>query len=99
MEARIFDAIDAIRHRDVYVLTNVAREFVVPYKRLRNRYLGTPSKSEVSGLHLRRLETYQEEPLHRYLKEWDDMGLPHRYSFIILVDSQDHTQEGLKQPQ
>lgn len=81
MEARISDAIDAIRHRDVYVLTDIAREFVVPYQRLQNRYLGTPSKSEVSGLHLRRLEPYQEEALHRYLKEWDDMGLPHLFFY------------------
>ena len=85
METRTSNDIDAVHHRDVYVLTDIAREFVVPYQRLRNRYLGTSSKSEVSRLHLRHQERCQEEVLHWYLKEWDDVGLPHRYSFIEKV--------------
>ena len=46
-ESRIHDAIDAINTRQNAKVKAIAREFDVPYKRLRNRLAGAPTKSEV----------------------------------------------------
>ena len=55
VEKRIKDAIDAINTRKNAKHSVIAREFHVPYDRLRNRLTGASSRSEVRGLYHRLL--------------------------------------------
>lgn len=43
---------------------------------------GRPPKSQVRGLHLRRLKPDQEMALHDYLKKLDELGIPARLHMV-----------------
>ena len=81
-EILIQDAIDAINKRDKSSVRAIAREFRVPYGRLRSRLNSNPSKSDVRGLHNRALKPDQEQALLSYFQRLDEMGIPARYSTI-----------------
>ena len=81
-EILIQDVIDAINERDKSSVRAIAREFRVPYGRLRSRLNGRPTKSDVQGLHNRALKPDQEQALLSYFQRLDEMGIPARYSTI-----------------
>ena len=82
VEKRIKDAIDAINTRKNAKHSAIAREFNVPYDRLRNRLAGAPSKSEVRGLHRRLLTPDQDLALSLFYQRLSDAGTPARLNSI-----------------
>ena len=66
IESRIIEAINAINTRKNTKIAKIAREFDVPYDRLRNRLYGIPSASAVRGLYNRRLTDNQEKALQLF---------------------------------
>lgn len=82
VEARIKEAIDALRTRQKFSRRAIATEFNVPEERLRSRLNGHPPKSEVRGLHNRALTTDQDLALRLYLQKLDQMGAPARLHMI-----------------
>ena len=55
IESRITEAINVINTRKNTKIAKIAREFDIPYDRLRNRLYNIPSTSAVRGLYNRRL--------------------------------------------
>jgi hypothetical protein len=82
IEDRIQKAIDAINTRDNPNRAEIAREFRVPYERLRSRLKGYQSKTAVRGLHNRALKPDQESALRQYLTTMDELGLPVRLHLL-----------------
>ena len=78
VEKRIVKAVDAYNTRKNAKRSVIAREFNVPYERLRARLDGKPSKSAVRGLHGRKLRSDQELALQQYFIGLDQMGCPGR---------------------
>lgn len=60
VKSRIQDAINVLNTRTNAKVKAIAREFEVPYNRLRNRLAETPSKSEIRGLYNRLLTPNQD---------------------------------------
>ena len=81
-ESRIHDAIDAINTRQNAKVKAIAREFDVPYKRLRNRLAGAPTKSELRGLHTRLLTPDQDLALSLFYQIFSNAGTPARLNSI-----------------
>ncbi len=82
IEDRIQKAIDAINTRENPNRAEIAREFRVPYERLRSRLKGYQSKTAVRGLHNRALKPDQESALRQYLITLDQLGLPARLHMV-----------------
>ncbi len=78
IEGRIQKAIEAINTRENPNRAEIAREFRVPYERLRSRLRGYQSKTAVRGLHNRALKPDQESALRQYLTKLKELGLPAR---------------------
>ena len=73
VEARITEAIDSISTTENANLTQVAKDFTVPYSRLLRRFNGTPSKLGLASAN-RKLSTSEEEALCRYINRLDKLG-------------------------
>ena len=82
VEKRIKDAINAINTRKNAKHKAIAREFQVPYDRLRNRLSGNPSKSEVRGMHNRLLTPDQDLALVLFYEKLSNAGTPARLNSI-----------------
>ncbi len=82
IEGRIQKAIEAINMRENPNRAEIAREFRVPYERLRSRLKGYQSKTAVRGLHYRALKPDQESALRQYLTKLDQLGLPARLHLV-----------------
>ncbi len=82
IEGRIQKAIDAINTRENPNRAEIAREFRVPYDRLRSRLRGYQSKTAVRGLHNRALKPDQESALRQYLTTVDQLGLSARLHMV-----------------
>lgn len=82
IELRIQNAIDAINTRKNAKHSAIAREFHVPYDRLRNRLAGNPSKSEVRGLHYRLLTPNQDLALSLFYQKLSDIDTSARLNSI-----------------
>lgn len=97
IEDRIIEACHALYHEEKPNISQAARQFDVPYDRLRARYKGRVSRSErpVIG---RKLDDAQEEALCNYLNTLDDLGVHPRLHTVthsansILRDSHDDPQ-------
>ena len=85
IESRITKAIDTLNTRKNAKLRAIAREFEVPRERLRSRYHGAPSKSEIRGLHTRRLKPDQESALYMYIKKLDSLNIPARLHMVEIA--------------
>ena len=81
-ELRIQQAVAYMAKNPEAKRAKVARQFDVPVPRLRSRLEGKPSKSQVRGLHLKRLSLDQETALEIYLKKMIDFGLHPRLNVI-----------------
>ena len=76
IEVRIQKAIDAINTREnPNDRAEIAREFRVPYDRLRSRLRGYQSKTAVRELHNRALKPDQKSALRQYLIKINELGL------------------------
>ena len=82
VESRIQDAINALNTRTNAKVKAIAREFKVPYDRLRNRLAGAPSKSEMRGLHNRLLTPDQDLALVLFYERLSNAGTPARLNSI-----------------
>lgn len=82
VESRIQEAIDAFNTRQNAKISSLAQEFHVPYQRLRNRLGGAPSKSDIRGLHNRRLKPDQELALTLFYQRLSNAGTPARLNSI-----------------
>ncbi len=82
IEDRIQKAIDAINTRENPNRAEIAREFRVPYDRLRSRLRGYQFKTAVRGLHNRALKPDQESALRQYLTTVDQLGLSARLHMV-----------------
>ena len=82
IEGRIQKAIEAIHTHENPNRAEIAREFRVPYERLRSRLKGYQSKTAVRGLHNRALKPDQESALRQYLTKMDELGLPARLHMV-----------------
>jgi hypothetical protein len=82
IEGRIQKAIEAINTRESSNRAEIAREFRVPYERLRSRLKGYQSKTAVRGLHNRALKPDQESALRQYLTKMDELGLSVRLHLL-----------------
>ena len=82
IESRINNAINAYSTRNNEKLTQIAREFNVPYHRLRNRLGGILSVSQVRGLYNRLLTPDQDLALVIYCERLVNVGTPARLSSI-----------------
>ncbi len=82
IEGRIQKAIDAINTRENPNRAEIAREFRVPYDRLRSRLRGYQSKTAVRELHNRALKPDQESALRQYLTTVNQLGLSARLHMV-----------------
>ncbi len=78
IEGRIQKAIDAINTRENPNRAEIAREFRVPYDRLRSRLRDYQSKTAVRELHNRALKPDQKSALRQYLTTVNQLGLSAR---------------------
>ena len=85
IEIRITKAIDALNTRKNAKLRAIARGFEVLRERLRSRYHGAPSKSEIRGMHTRRLKPDQESTLYMYIKKLDSLNIPARLHMVQIA--------------
>ncbi len=93
IEGRIQKAIDAINTRENPNRAEIAREFRVPYERLRSRLKGYQSKTAVRGLHNRALKPDQESALRQYLIKLDQLGLSARLHMVQSTANALHAQD------
>ena len=82
IEKRITDAIDVLNTRENAKIKPIAREFNVPYDRLRNRLSDAPSKTAVRELHNRRLTDSQEVVLKLYYQKLSNADTSTRLNSI-----------------
>ena len=82
IEARIKDGIQAYHAQKKPNLSAIAREFSVPIDRIKSRLNGTPSKSEVRGVHNRLLTPEQDVALTQYFHRLVNNGAPPRLNQI-----------------
>lgn len=81
IEIQIQKAIDAYRHAEKAKITQIAREFDVPYPRLRRRLQGIKSKQETSPVNYK-LDKHQENALLHWISQLDKIGCPPTASLV-----------------
>jgi hypothetical protein len=77
IESRISSAINALENEEKPNLAKIARDYRVPYHRLRARYKGRQSRSERPPTN-QRLDSLQEQALCQYIDALDKLGLSPR---------------------
>jgi len=78
IEDRIQKAIEAINTRENPNRAEIAREFRVPYERLRSRLKNYQFKTAVRELHNRALKPDQKSALRKYLIKLNELDLSAR---------------------
>jgi hypothetical protein len=100
VEDQIQNALGAISNQEKPNIASVAREFGVPYQRLRARWKGRPSLSQRPPTH-RKLDSSQEHALCSYIDYLDSLGLaPKRDQIAGAANSilQEHHDDPLTPP-
>ena len=82
VEDQICEAIAFQQDHPDIPLTQIARDFGVPYQRFRIRLKGGKSQNEKTNDHLFRLNLDQEKALYTWITALDDMGIPPAFSVI-----------------
>ena len=81
VEGRIQEALQCRKENPNRSITSLAKEYHVPYHRLRARLFGTPSKFDRKPTYVR-LSEAQEHALCMYIDRLDHVRLSVRRSFI-----------------
>ena len=75
IEDRIQNAVNAYKHAENPKITNIAREFQVPYASLRRRVQGVPSRLQQKPVNYT-LNKHQEMALQNWIHQLDKSGCP-----------------------